>query len=136
MKKIKKKKINNKETIQLTPEEMEKLRQRNEMQRIRNAYIKKRKEEIDFAGGIVADNYDKLRIYRLEVSRKTLNFIGDTMQKIVNVFNKRFVKEKNDFWYNYIFKKYEIPKELPMTYKKIEDGKGFVFVIPKENENN
>jgi len=136
MKKIKKKKINNKETIQLTPEEMEKLRQRNEMQRIRNAYIKKRKEEIDFAGGIVADNYDKLRIYRLEVSRKTLNFIGDTMQKIVNVFNKRFIKEKNDFWYNYIFKKYEIPNELPMTYKKIEDGKGFVFVIPKENENN
>ena len=125
---------NKKNTIKLTPEELETLRQRNEIQRIRNAYIKKRMDEINFREGIIADNYDMIRIRKLEMYKNILNFIGKNMQKIVDVFNRKFLREKNDFWYGYIFKKYEIPKELPMNYEKKESGE-YRFVIHKENGN-
>lgn len=128
------KKTKKRETIKLTPEEMEILRQRNEQQRIRNNLIKKRREELDFSNGILADSYDISRIKRLEFWRKILNLVGENLQKIMDILNKRFIKEKNDFWYGHIYKKYGIPKEIPMTYQEQDKGE-YRIIIPRENEN-
>lgn len=125
---------NKKETIKLSPEEFKRLKEINEKQRIRNEMIQKRKNEIISNGGIKADFNDLLGIYNLQFWLNSVNFFGELLQKIQNIFNGKFIKEKNKFWYKNIFIKYDIPKELPMSYIKDENG-NFKFIVPEENEN-
>ena len=125
---------NKKETITLSPEEFKRLKEINKKQRARNKIIKKRIEELKFSDGIVADFSDIMSIYKLQFWLKLVNFFGEFFQNIQNIFNRKFVQEKNKLWYKNIFIKYDIPKEIPMTYIKDEFGR-FKFVIPEENEN-
>lgn len=122
-----------KQKMVLSPEELKRLKEINEKQRIRNEYIKKRTSEIDFTNGIMADKNDFIGIKRLQFFLNLVNFFGNTLQNIQNFFNNRFIKEKNSFWYKNIYKKYDIPKEIPLTYIKQEDGK-YKFMIHKEND--
>lgn len=125
---------NKKETITLSPEEFKRLKEINKKQRARNKIIKKRIEELKFSDGIVADFSDIMSIYKLQFWLKLVNFFGEFFQNIQNIFNRKFVQEKNKLWYKNIFIKYDIPKEISMTYIKDELGR-FKFVIPEENEN-
>jgi hypothetical protein len=125
---------NKKETITLSPEEFKRLKEINKKQRARNKIIKKRIEELKFSDGIVADFSDIMSIYKLQFWLKLVNFFGEFFQNIQNIFNRKFVQEKNKLWYKNIFIKYDIPKEISMTYIKDEFGR-FKFVIPEENEN-
>ncbi len=125
---------NKKETITLSPEEFKRLKEINKKQRARNKIIKKRMEELKFSDGIVADFRDTVSIYKLQFWLTLVNFFGEFFQNIQNIFNRKFVQEKNKLWYKNIFIKYDIPKEISMTYIKDEFGR-FKFVIPEENEN-
>lgn len=125
---------NKKETITLSPEEFKRLKEINKKQRARNKIIKKRMQELKFSDGIVADFSDTMSIYKLQFWLKLVNFFGEFFQNIQNIFNRKFVQEKNKLWYKNIFIKYDIPKEISMTYIKDEFGR-FKFVIPEENEN-
>jgi len=124
---------NEKDTIDLTPEQFKLLEERNERQRKRDEYVLKRKNEINFNEGIKADGRDLLGIYNMQFQLNMVNFVGNTLQNIQNIFNNIFVKTKEDFWYKNIFKKYDIPKELPLTYVKGTDGR-YKFIIPEEND--
>lgn len=127
-----KKKNKRKNNIVLSQEQLEILKKRNEEQRKRNEFVIKRKNEIGFSG-IQADYKDIIAIKRLQFWVDTLNFVGNLFQGIINIFNRKFIKEKNDFWYRNIYTKYNVPKELALTWVKIEKGK-YKFVIPEEND--
>ena len=119
--------------VTLSPEEFQRLKEINDKQRARNELIAKRKSEILAQDGIMADFKDLLGIYKLQFWLHAVNFMGDLLQKTQNIFNNQFIKEKNKFWYKNIFIKYNVPKELPMSYEKDEIGR-YKFVIPQENE--
>ena len=127
--KIKRKKYLNekikKKQSKLSPEEFKRLKEINEKQRIRNEMIQKRKNEIISNGGIKADFNDLLGIYNLQFWLNSVNFFGELLkQKIQNIFNGKFIKEKkkNKFWYKNIFIKYDIPKEICQWVIKDENS--------------
>lgn len=122
-----------KKQIILTPEEHQRLKEINEKQRIRNEFVAKRRSEILADDGIIADFKDLIGIYNLQFWLHSVNFMGALLQKIQDIFNSQFIKAKDKFWYKNIFVKYDIPKELPMSY--VKDGIGrYKFIIPQENE--
>ena len=115
-----------KKTVKLTEEQAKKLKERNEA----IEKIEKKTQEIEDAGGIVADKHDLYMIYGFNFTIKMVDFFGKMFVGIVNLMNKAFDRKRRKFW-DYVFDRYYLPKGIPMNIVKV-DGQ-YKFVIQREN---